>query len=93
MNEAFKPDNTLKLSRAQTEDRHLFVWVDPTDQYVTWRAMLDLTPPPPSSNLPVEITSLWIATLGPGGAICYRYDPSGKWDIQSRIQIATALES
>jgi len=90
MDEAQKADNTAKLGRAKTDERHFFVWVDPADQYLIWRTMQDLIPPPDPESIPAEMTSLWVATSGPGGGICFRFESRRGWEVRSQIPIDMA---
>lgn len=56
--EAFKIDNRSKLARAETPDRHFFVYID-ASHALAWMAMQDLrTGPLP--HLPPEITHVWV---------------------------------
>jgi hypothetical protein len=61
--EADKPDNRRKLGAANTEERHLFVYVHPRN-YLPWRAFVIFDPPSEPIALPPEVTDVWAATEG-----------------------------
>jgi hypothetical protein len=59
LREACKKDNREKLVSANTNQRHLVVYVDPTN-YMPWKALVDSVPPSDSPQLPTEITDIWV---------------------------------
>jgi hypothetical protein len=58
--EANKDDNKIKLGKAGTDERHLFVYVDPYS--LAWDALVDGVVPEQASSLPSEITHVWAVT-------------------------------
>lgn len=60
---AEKTDNRCKLARAATQERHLFVYIQPRN-YLAWVAFSDLSPPSEPVTLPEEITHVWAVTEG-----------------------------
>jgi hypothetical protein len=61
LREAYKADNPAKLAAANTNQRHLVIYVDPTN-YLPWKALLDSGPPSESPKLPTAITDIWVFT-------------------------------
>lgn len=59
--EAFKDDNRRKLGSAKKSEKHLFVYLMPTE-HVVWVAVRDGELPPSGPTLPPEITHVWLAT-------------------------------
>ncbi len=62
--EAWKSDNRKKLGAAKTAEHHLVVYIDVTNG-LPWVALMDFEPPSTVSNLPEEVTHLWL--VGHGG--------------------------
>jgi hypothetical protein len=61
--EAWKQDNRKKLGASKTAERHLVVYIDPTNG-LPWVALTEFEPPPAVANLPEEITSIWLVGHG-----------------------------
>ncbi|MBW4054525.1 MAG: hypothetical protein HIU83_03810 [Proteobacteria bacterium] len=61
--EVEKIDNCKKLKAAQTEERHLFLYMHPRN-YLPWIAFVDCELPKEPVLLPPEITHIWVATNG-----------------------------
>jgi len=57
--EAWKEDNRRKLGAAKTEERHLFVYIDPMNG-LPRIALTDFEPPSVLPNIPEEITHIWL---------------------------------
>lgn len=57
------PNNSKKLAAANTDQRHLVIYLDPTN-YLPWKSLLNSDPPLGSPNLPAEITDIWVFTEG-----------------------------
>jgi hypothetical protein len=51
--------NCRKLAPANTNQRHLVVYLDPTN-YLPWKSFVDSDPPSGSPQLPTEITDIWV---------------------------------
>lgn len=68
-----------KLTRAEADEHHLFVWVRHTG---AWMAMTDLPPPPEAPAVPPTIDMVWAAA--PNGltrvGTLYRLVRSGRWE-------------
>jgi len=61
--EAWKADIRMKLGKAGTPERHLAVYIDPTNGEA-WTALTSLAPPNTVPKLPEEITHLWLFSSG-----------------------------
>jgi hypothetical protein len=59
--ELSKEDNRVKLAAAATEERHLFVYIDPRN-HIAWVPLVDMDPPTEPPYLPPEITHVWAAS-------------------------------
>ena len=55
------PNNLKKLAAANTDQRHLVVYLDPAN-YLPWKSLVDSDPPSESPHLPTEITDIWVIT-------------------------------
>jgi len=53
--------NRVKLGKAKTTERHLFVYIDQMNGSA-FTALTSFEPPPVPPNLPAEITHIWLAT-------------------------------
>jgi len=53
--------NKKKLGKAKTDDRHLVVYIDPSNG-LPWTALTSFEPPSAFPNLPDEITHIWLVT-------------------------------
>lgn len=76
--EAWKQDNRKKLAMSGCAQRHLFVYVDPTNEHA-WQAMVCRTLPEEPLLLPAEITHAWVAAESPDGIIVWAAESGGKW--------------
>lgn len=61
--EAYKADNRRKLNAATMEERHLFVYVDPSN-VLPWCGLVDFSPPFTLPDIPPEITHVWVSSEG-----------------------------
>jgi hypothetical protein len=61
LREARRVDNRNKLAAANTNQRHMVIYLDPTN-YLPWKALVDCEPPAESPQLPTEITDIWVFT-------------------------------
>lgn len=55
------PSNLKKLAAANTNQRHLVIYIDPTS-YMPWKSLVDCDPPSEPPRLPREITDIWVIT-------------------------------
>jgi hypothetical protein len=81
--EALKRDNRKKLGTAGTRERHLVVYMYLTN-YLPWRALVDLDPPPDLLSLPSEITDIWLfsETGSQSEYVVWRAGTSVRWHSQ-----------
>lgn len=91
--EASKDDNRRKLAASGSTDRHLFVWVErnPEAGALAFPLLPETLP-----RLPVEVTTVWVATGGyadEGLVIqrCWRVSPPDEWkDVPCRHVTGTS---
>ena len=78
--EAWKDDNRRKLGAAITPERHLVVYVDPSNG-LPWTALTSFTPPSCLPNLPAEITTLWLIGQieGRGECVVWHANTRSAW--------------
>ena len=88
---ALKPDNKHKLSTAAGSEKHLFVYLDSTTEYVVWAAARDEAPPDAGPKLPPEITHIWMAALAGDGAwhTVWRAQNGSSWIHEGQFNIKT----
>lgn len=78
--EADKQDNITKLAESGASERHLFVYVDPSN-YLAWKTMADGIIPPHSPLVSEVFTGVWVATVGRDGrVICWKSSHLGQWE-------------
>jgi len=79
-NEAQKDDNRKKLGAARTAQRHLVVYITPSNG-LPWMGLTSFQPPSTLPNLPPEITSLWLigSTESADKFIVWRASVSEPW--------------
>jgi hypothetical protein len=83
--EAAAQDNLDKLLAAPGDERHLFVWVDPTDAGAHVAMATYVRPAPP--RVPAGIDTVWVglwqrsSTLQSNASTLWRLSPPGPWQI------------
>jgi hypothetical protein len=60
--EAAKSDNLKKLRVSSAAERHLFVYISPSN-WPVWASINEGTPPPNAPNLPPEVTHVWAVAM------------------------------
>lgn len=84
--EAAKHDNRKKLRASGLNERHLFVFIEPT-HYLPWKALVSEQPPESAPALPDEITRVWAATASytPGEFVLWSAERGQRWEDDPRL--------
>lgn len=90
--EAAKTDNRKKLRASGLEERHLFVYVEPT-YYLPWKALVRERPPESAPALPDEITRVWAAaaSYSPGGFVVWSAERGQRWEDPRLVTLSEDL--
>ncbi len=79
--EANKPDNVLKLFRAEAHERHLFIWLMSSQHQLMAAITLDMLPSA-QPDLPECVDVIWVAPAYDPPAAVLRYSRDDGWSRQ-----------
>ena len=90
--EAAKSDNRKKLRASGLDERHLFVYVEPT-HYLPWKALVREQPPESAPALPDEITRVWAAaaSCALGEFVVWSAERGQRWEAARLVTLSQSL--